>query len=130
MPEAAFRSYTDGKKKLLEHRIATEMEEEMKKRLEAEVAQITAMTEEQHEIDTARRHIESMLNLKCPRCKSVFVGTEVSGCMALTCGTAGGGAGFCGWCQEDCGADAHDHAARCPEVAAAGERASLFSDGE
>jgi hypothetical protein len=72
----------------------------------------TQMSAKEREVEQERRHIEDMLNLKCPRCEMVFV--DFRNCAALTCGQAGCGAAFCAWCQEDCGADAHGHVANCP----------------
>jgi hypothetical protein len=56
---------------------------------------------------------ESILNLRCPRCKHVFV--DFDGCFALSCTYQGCHAGFCAYCLVDCGADAHSHVASCPE---------------
>jgi protein-arginine kinase activator protein McsA len=62
------------------------------------------------------RIAEEVLCLRCPRCGQAFV--DFSGCFALTCGRCA--AGFCGYCLEDCGADAHAHVARCPHNSAPG----------
>ena len=51
-----------------------------------------------------RKQIESVLNPKCPRCKEAFGG--FAGCFAVKCGC---GCGFCGFCFQDCGGDAHEH---------------------
>ena len=69
------------------------------------------MSAEEREVEQERRHIEGMLNVKCPRCEMVFM--DFANCAALTCGQAGCGAAFCAWCQEDCGDDAHNHVAHC-----------------
>ena len=52
---------------------------------------------------------EEVLTLRCPRCKVAFVDFE--GCCALMCG--GCSCGFCAYCLEDCGQDAHAHVAKC-----------------
>ena len=86
-----------------------------------------------------RLDVEAMLTPKCPRCSSAFAGFD--GCFALKCAypeenaaaaasaaTAlrnGGalrfcGAGFCGWCFELCGNDAHAHVLACPHNLVAG----------
>ena len=57
--------------------------------------------------------VENTLNLRCPRCRKVFVDFE--GCFALTCSQNTCRAGICAWCLKDCGADAHAHVAQCPE---------------
>jgi hypothetical protein len=56
-----------------------------------------------------RRIQESILNLKCPRCNLVFDAFE--GCFALKCRLCA--AGFCAWCLQDCGVDAHRHVPNC-----------------
>jgi len=55
--------------------------------------------------------IENILTLKCPRCATAILDFE--GCFAVTCGNCN--CGFCGWCLEDCGADAHAHVKQCPQ---------------
>lgn len=59
-----------------------------------------------------RNHIvEKILCICCPRCKRAF--NDFDGCFALSCcdneGKRGCMAGFCGYCLQDCGADAHEH---------------------
>eukprot|EP00750_Incisomonas_marina_P031427 INCI8137.1.p1 GENE.INCI8137.1~~INCI8137.1.p1 ORF type:complete len:485 (-),score=72.90 INCI8137.1:34-1335(-) len=55
------------------------------------------------------QHIrENLLTHKCPRCQKAFI--DFDGCFALKCDC---GAGFCAWCLEDCGIDAHSHVATC-----------------
>lgn len=49
--------------------------------------------------------VERDLALHCPRCASPFA--EYDGCNALSCSKCG--AGFCGLCLVDCGANAHAH---------------------
>jgi hypothetical protein len=69
---------------------------------------------------TIRRHIaDTLLTLACPRCTAAFV--DFAGCFALTCHRCS--CGFCGWCLQDCGADAHSHVSTCKVNGAAG---SLF----
>jgi hypothetical protein len=111
--DAVFVSYTNAKKKLVETRLAQEIGAQERARMDAELQRLQKMTEEEREVEKERRHIEDMLNLKCPRCKMVFV--DFTNCAALTCAKAGCGCGFCAWCQEDCGGDAHQHVANCSE---------------
>jgi hypothetical protein len=82
------------------------------KQLQAEYARIEALKDavEKAAAKLKLRVIEEALTLKCPRCKAAFC--NFSGCYALTCHC---GAGFCGWCLADCGTDAHEHVASCPE---------------
>ena len=54
--------------------------------------------------------VEDILTLKCPQCKKAFFDFE--GCFALMCSNCK--CGFCGWCLEDCGKDAHAHVRTCP----------------
>jgi hypothetical protein len=63
--------------------------------------------------------IEEILTLKCPRvrCRLAFV--DFDGCFALSCKRCG--CGFCAYCLEDCGADAHRHVANCPYNTAPGK---------
>jgi hypothetical protein len=58
----------------------------------------------------ARKIQEDLLNLKCPRCLAVFVSFD--GCFAVKCHRCQ--CGFCAWCLQDCGKDAHGHVVRCP----------------
>ena len=51
--------------------------------------------------------ITEELNLKCPRCETVFYDYE--GCNALKCSQGKCGAAFCAICLQDCGRDAHTH---------------------
>jgi len=122
---AQFSVYTAGKMSLLEERLVQEIGQAEKARFEAELAKLQAMTEGQREVDVARRKLETLLNLKCPRCKQVFI--DFDACMALSCAKAGCGAAFCGWCQADCGSDAHSHVRNCPKKPAG---ADMFFDRE
>lgn len=53
------------------------------------------------------RIVEDILELRCPRCNTVFL--DFDGCIALNCERAGCGCAFCALCLADCGADAHMH---------------------
>lgn len=80
-----------------------------KERFETEFA---AKSEEERRAIAARRHIEEMMDLHCPKCNSVF--GQFTGCAALTCAYAGCNAHFCAFCLADCGSDAHPHVRACP----------------
>jgi hypothetical protein len=58
-----------------------------------------------------RQIIEDVLTLKCPRqhCKRAFI--DFDGCFALKCDACH--CGFCAYCLQDCGHDAHRHVANC-----------------
>eukprot|EP01012_Entosiphon_sulcatum_P068585 TRINITY_DN9884_c0_g1_i4.p1 TRINITY_DN9884_c0_g1~~TRINITY_DN9884_c0_g1_i4.p1 ORF type:complete len:1080 (+),score=153.92 TRINITY_DN9884_c0_g1_i4:57-3242(+) len=64
----------------------------------------------EREVDVAglRARLLDALNLRCPRCATVF--HDYDGCDALTCAACG--AGFCAVCLADCGTDAHRHCAQ------------------
>lgn len=88
-----------------------EKEEEYEVRLKALEEENALM---QNNMKTAvLRHrksiVEEILELRCPRCKRVFY--DFVDCFALTCN--GCRCGFCAYCLEDCGADAHRHVAQC-----------------
>lgn len=82
------------------------------RRNEAELARIRQLSAEEQFIHFARVDItENILNLRCPRCKTVFV--DFTGCFALSCVYNQCGAAFCAWCLQDCGMDAHPHVTGC-----------------
>jgi len=80
--------------------------EEMEKKKEADRIREQSMDEVQK---LRLKIIEDILTLKCPRCKSAF--SNFDGCLALRCHRCP--CAFCALCQEDCGNDAHAHAANC-----------------
>ena len=89
------------------------MEAERKK-FELEMEKFRRMTMDEQTAEVVYQDItENILNLRCPRCKHVFV--DFDGCFALTCVYQGCGASFCAWCLRDCGGDAHTHVANCLE---------------
>jgi serine/threonine protein kinase len=108
--EAVFCMYLDGKRRLEEHRLVSEMEQEYEARFERERARIAALKEDELRVEQTCRHIqEQILTLKCPRCAGAFLDFE--GCFALTCHRCH--CGFCAYCLVDCGKDAHKHVPRC-----------------
>ena len=108
--EAVFCVYLDGKRRLEEHRLVTEMEQDFEARMERERARIATLKEEELRVEQTCRHIqERILTLKCPRCAAAFLDFE--GCFALTCHRCH--CGFCAYCLVDCGKDAHKHVPRC-----------------
>ena len=58
-----------------------------------------------------KKIVEELLTLKCPKCQQAYADFE--GCCALKCCRCS--CNFCGWCLQDCGADAHGHVASCRE---------------
>ena len=92
------------------------MKQELPDALEAERARMKAefdqimriQDEDKRKAELIRLEINSeILNLKCPapNCGAVFA--DFDGCFALTCHRCK--AGFCAWCLEHCGNDAHAH---------------------
>ena len=107
-PEA-LRAYLNSQKELKEQELAASMEQEKKVAIREELARLAKMSAFERDVVAARQHAENLLNLKCPRCQAVFL--DFNGCFALTCNSCA--CGFCAWCLEDCGGDAHQHVARC-----------------
>lgn len=94
-----------------EKEIATVREEERVRHMEALEA-MRRMSAEEREVTLLVQEIrEKILCPQCPRCHQVF--EDFDGCFALTCSNRNCRAGFCAWCFEDCGADAHGHVANC-----------------
>ena len=60
----------------------------------------------------ARKEIEDILDVSCPRCNTRFAG--FTGCAALYCSNQACKAGFCALCFADCGSNAHNHVTKCP----------------
>jgi hypothetical protein len=86
-----------------------------KTQIEAEYARIEAIkdADEKAAAKLRLKIVEEVLTLRCPRCNVAF--TDWEGCCALTCSNSACNAAFCGWCQEDCGQDAHAHVPGCPD---------------
>jgi hypothetical protein len=86
---------------------------DLEEKFRQEWKRLQEMDELDREVHLLRLKItEEFFNLRCPRCKTVFIDFE--GCFALTCGNKNCGCCFCAWCLEDCGTDAHPHVVRCP----------------
>ncbi|CAE7565953.1 PIX13 [Symbiodinium natans] len=104
VPEATFALYLQARERLVEAAATEAAERDMARRLAAERAE--------GRLGQARRYVqEEILTLRCPRCQQAFV--DFDGCCALTCSRAGCGCGFCGFCLQDCGRNAHAHVRRC-----------------
>jgi hypothetical protein len=87
-----------------EQKLAREMEQQMAREVERRLAAVESS--QQKHVQWIR---EQLLTLHCPRCQQSFV--DFDKCFALTCSRCR--AGFCGWCLQDCGKDAHQHVAGC-----------------
>jgi hypothetical protein len=109
-----FNAYMNASKKVIETKLSKEIHEEEKKRFATEQERLAKMDEKQRKVHRHCLHVrEELLTLKCPRqnCRQAFL--DFDGCFALTCDACG--CGFCAWCLEDCGEDAHAHVAACPD---------------
>jgi hypothetical protein len=96
--------------KVTEERQVIVKEEKLK--FEKELKRIQEMDEFERNVELLRKQIiEKIFSLHCPRCETVFMDFE--GCFALTCGANRCHAGFCAWCLQDCGEDAHSHVPNC-----------------
>ena len=107
-----FPDYLEAKKKLLEKQLGETIRREERQRMEEEQARVARMDALQRGVHDARKHIvDELMTLKCPRegCRQAFV--DFTGCFALTCSRCN--CGFCAWCLDDCGNDAHKHVAGC-----------------
>ena len=110
LPAPLFKQYLEARVETIKEQMQTELEAEMKDRLEAELQRLAALDERARKVLVARAHIvNEILTLRCPRCRQAFVDFE--GCFALKCSRCP--CGFCGWCLRDCGADAHEHVRAC-----------------
>jgi len=117
VPQDAFDEYLHIRIKVAEKDIQDQMEKENSGKIEELKVKLASATGagEQLELDKHRlKIIDDIFTLKCPRCKLAFL--DYSGCSAVSC--AGCKCGFCSFCLEDCGTDAHQHfytnGSKCP----------------
>uniref|UniRef100_A0A0G4F0X3 Protein kinase domain-containing protein n=1 Tax=Chromera velia CCMP2878 TaxID=1169474 RepID=A0A0G4F0X3_9ALVE len=97
-----------------EERLRAAMESEFEQRLQKALMEDGAQRK-------VREIAEDILTLKCPSCRAAFV--DYDGCAALTCSRCG--RGFCGYCLQDCGQDAHDHVPHCQIAREVGRRLGI-----
>eukprot|EP00808_Paulinella_micropora_P029989 g28326.t1 len=115
----AFQVQIEAIRKVQEQKLSQDLEARYTQQLKEEMERYERLSAEQRQVQQARLHIqEELLTLKCPRphCRRAFL--DFDNCFALTCGSCG--CGFCAWCLQDCGQDAHAHVARCNANAAPG----------
>jgi serine/threonine protein kinase len=120
----AFAKYLGGKRKLLETRLSEEIEATERARFEGELQHLEQMDEQQRKVHQHTRALVEAVNLKCPQGHVFNLPPDwdfQSECLALTCTRAGCESRFCGWCQQDCGRDAHAHVAQCASKPAAAD---------
>jgi hypothetical protein len=96
-----------GAIKAVEKNVRSDIEFELKVRMEKKEAQKRELSEMNDEARVIFNKISEEVNLKCPRCQIVF--HDYDGCNALTCSSTECRAAFCAICLQDCGSDAHDH---------------------
>lgn len=116
---AAFEAVLHARAQVQEAQLVEELEQDFAKRLEVERRRIEQLAVEELRVRETVRHIqERILTLKCPRagCEAAFV--DFNGCFALTCHRCH--CGFCAYCLQDCGRDAHPHVPQCPHNIAPG----------
>jgi len=107
--ESAFASHLASAMTLREEALHQELQEFFEQKLQLELKRRDELQELQWLEDARRNVIDNILTLACPRCRQAFVDFE--GCFALTCSRCQ--CGFCAWCLEDCGSDAHQHVRFC-----------------
>lgn len=93
----------------MEVRLCSEMQRQKEVEMKRELEQLMQMDEQQRRVHSKAKEVCALLNDACPRCKQAFV--DFNGCCALYCSRCP--CGFCAWCLEDCGTDAHAHVANC-----------------
>ena len=81
VPDTVFADYTGGKRVLVEQRLAKEIGAAEEQRFKAELAKLREMTDDQREVEKARREVEELLLDKCPACKAVFLEAGLERCV-------------------------------------------------
>ncbi|CAE7197400.1 unnamed protein product [Symbiodinium natans] len=117
VPQDVFDEYLQIRIKVAEQSIQEHFEKENTAKIEElkdKLAKATGSSE-QLELDKHRlKIIDDIFTLKCPRCKMAFL--DYDNCSAITCAACK--CGFCSYCLEDCGKDAHQHfyknGSKCP----------------
>lgn len=117
VPQDVFDEYLQIRIKVAEQSIQEHFEKENTAKIEELKGKLAKATgsSEQLELDKHRlKVIDDIFTLKCPRCKMAFL--DYDNCSAITCGACK--CGFCSYCLEDCGKDAHQHfyknGSKCP----------------
>jgi hypothetical protein len=106
----ALKLYLKARLTVAEKQLSSKLEKEKQEAIESEMKRLAEMDETARAVERAFRHItQQLLTLRCPRCHLAFI--DFNGCCALTC--HGCKCGFCAYCLEDCGGDAHQHVANC-----------------
>eukprot|EP01134_Creolimax_fragrantissima_P004443 CFRG4443T1 len=104
LTDTQYDKYMAGMLRAKEVKLAKAMAADMKKREQ--------LSQREGQVRKHVRYVEEeIINLRCPNpsCKQVFV--DFNGCFALFCHRCK--TGFCAFCLEHCGRDAHAHVAMC-----------------
>ncbi|CAE7260753.1 unnamed protein product, partial [Symbiodinium pilosum] len=117
VPQEIFDNYLQIRIKVAEQSIQEQFEKENTAKIEELKEKLAKATGsgEQLELDKHRlKIIDDIFTLKCPRCGMAFL--DYDNCSAITCSACK--CGFCSFCLEDCGKDAHQHfyknGSKCP----------------
>jgi hypothetical protein len=135
LSSAVYQQYQGRIFHVREVELVAELNQQFNAELQRQVAQAQEQARQELEqrsqdAQVQRHHQyirEQILTLQCPRCGQAFF--DFDGCFALTCGRCK--AAFCAYCLRDCGHDAHQHVANCPDNLAPGRdvfgREDLFT---
>ena len=82
----ALRLFQESLMKMHEQRLAVEMEAQTQAAIRTELARLARLSELEREVEAARRHVEGLLTLKCPRPDCQQVQSEVESCGCCTMG--------------------------------------------
>lgn len=97
-----------GAVQAVEDQLRPKLEFDMQAELERREKRKEDMTTHKDKALVLFNDLCEQLNMKCPRCNTVFY--DYDGYNALRCGSGDCGAAFCAICLLDCGQDAHVHA--------------------
>lgn len=110
LTEANFRKYVDGRFSLMDRLLRRQLNVENERLLQQRVEELVAMDAKRRQIELAKLHITATVLVDhCPACNAAFF--DFTGCFAVSCNSCP--AGFCAWCLEHCGTDAHQHVLHC-----------------
>jgi hypothetical protein len=102
----------------MEVRLSSEMARQKNDEVKRELERLLQMDAQQRRVHAKKQEVCDLLTDACPRCKQAFL--DFDACCALTCSRCR--CGFCAWCLEDCGADAHAHVRNCRHNLAPGRQ--------
>ena len=118
VPSVSFKAFAQCRLRLMEVALSSQMARQKTVEVQRELERLLQMDAQQRRVHAKAREVCGLLTDACPRCKQAFL--DFDGCCALRCSRCP--CGFCAWCLEDCGADAHGHVANCRQNLAPGRR--------